>query len=589
MDMREMTLSKEVYDKKPGKFFTVFIFGLLCLVVTALAWAYLGHIDIVVRAHGIIRPNAQTVMVTNATGGEVRGVFFYEGQQVSRGDILYIVDTFHLENERLLMLGQLDLLSFNIATLELFRDSIETGENLINSFNYEHSARFDNFLISIDAIEHGANNHMTFLQEDMRGYRDSLSYARFELTTLRAFENSITQGEDMFGAINGGSNGRNREVLNTLHNQYLQYILEMEHLGFQVESTTETLYGYQLIRDSVSSQQNFFDYQPDHSTFIIYRRIYDEFVLQLGQHEESYKQAYEQYTTYKALYEAGLVPLVDLQNAVIRLDNVQVLSKEFTSGFLLEIEGHIRTAENRLVQLNNQIDLLRVGNLANISTQMLRLEDAINDMESGLSQAELQQGSLFTVDNQAGDAAMLRLDELNRTLGQISALEHEAVQLALNLTGIDAQIENAIVRAPADGEIMVHTELSEGGFVLGGVQVLSIVPTRGDMLTANIFVSNNDIGRISESMTVRFDIAAMPRRDFGDITGYVTRIAADIGGDPGAPGYFQVESEIEDKLYYSVQGEGAMLRVGMAFEARIVVERQRILFFLLDRLNLMVN
>ena len=82
-------------------------------------------------------------------------------------------------------------------------------------------------------------------------------------------------------------------------------------------------------------------------------------------------------------------------------------------------------------------------------------------------------------------------------------------------------------------------------------------------------------------------IAAMPRRDFGEITGTITRISTDVAAGDCMHGFFVVESEIEDRVYYDTRGQGVSLRVGMSFDARIIVERQRILFYLLDRLNLM--
>jgi len=88
---------------------------------------------------------------------------------------------------------------------------------------------------------------------------------------------------------------------------------------------------------------------------------------------------------------------------------------------------------------------------------------------------------------------------------------------------------------------------------------------------------------------VRYDIAALPRRGFGEITGTITRISTDISVEDGLVGFFIAESEIEDRTYYDTRGNGVDLRVGMGFEARIIVEQQRILFYLLDRLNLMFN
>ena len=135
MDMREMSLSKEVYDKKPGKFFAIFIYGLFVLLAVAFVWAYFGRIDVVVRSHGIMRPHTHTAMVLNAIPGEVTEVRFYEGMMVSAGDILYTIDTFQLENERRILHERMETLEFELRSFELSRDSINAGINLIGSFN----------------------------------------------------------------------------------------------------------------------------------------------------------------------------------------------------------------------------------------------------------------------------------------------------------------------------------------------------------------------------------------------------------------------------------------------------------------------
>ena len=610
MNMREITLSKEVYDRTPSKFFAFFIYGLLILLVTALVWAYFGRLDIVIRAHGIIRPHSQVAIVISPTGGEVLNVNFYEGQVVARGDVLYTIDTFHLENDRQILAEQLELLNFELTSLELFLESIEAGENLINSFNAEFSAQFDNFLINIGAIQHGASNRINALQSEEGGLEETLAHALFELEVLRLFENSITSGTDLFNSTQA-SVGRNRETQNTYRNQYLRYVVEMDSLNFQLEDTQTSLHGYRMIRNYIINNVTLFPEEAEPSKWAElisllpvataepmytfndipsrYQGILEEHLLQHEQLMENYTQATDNHRSISALYEAGLVPYVDLQTATNRLNSARTAITEFSASFLMTADNRILAAENNITQIENQIELLRITTLAGISNQMFVLEDAIVNMKHALEQTRLQQNALFFVDDEAGDVAVLRLGEISRLKGRISLMEQEIARLYLSLTGIDAQINDSIVRAPIDGEVAVNMELSEGGFIMSGIQVLTIIPTRGDKLNANLFISNNDIGQISEGLLVRYDIAALPRRDFGEITGIVTRISTDITTAEGAMGYFIVESDIADRVYYDTRGNVASLRVGMAFEARIIVDQQRILFYLLDRLNLLIS
>jgi len=590
MDMREMTLSKEVYARKPGRFFAMFIYGLLVLLATALAWAYWGRIDIVVRAQGMIRPHAQTALVINAVGGEVRGMYFYEGRRVATGDVLYIIDTFHLENEYRAVAERLEHLRFDLAGLELYRDSINAGVNLIGGFNEEMATRFDAFHMNMTALQHGSDNQWQTLAENERALEASIVQTQAELTVLRAFEASVLQGSNRFTTA-ATEDVHYRELRNAYRNQYQHFVAETQALRLQVTAAQASLAGSQLLRGSVAQGQSLFvedgvgsmDSNAAHGNRLYVAR-FNEYILAAEQLHAVHEQALAQVETYAALYAAGVVSRLTVETAETAATRAYHAIAELRNGYLITLDAAIRTEENRIAQLNNQIQSLRTGTLAGISGQILALEAEVTAMTQALAQLHLQQEGMFFVGYEAGDAATLRLGEMNRTLVQMTAIEQDIAQLELTVAGIAVQINDATVRAPIDGIVSVHSELTVGSFAPGGVQVLSVIPTRDALLNTHIFVNNNDIGRLSEGLIVRYDIAAMPRRDFGNILGTVTRISADIL--PEAGGFFIVEAEIEDRTFYDTRGDGMELRVGMAFEARIVVDRQRILFYLLDRLNL---
>jgi len=580
MDMRDMSLSKEVYDKKPNRFFTFFIYGLLVLITTALAWAYFGHLDIVVRAQGIIRPYGQTIEVFNITHGEVRKVLFYDGMQVVRGDKLYTLDTFQLENERSVLQEQLDAAKLEYASLQLYLESIEANKNLIGSFNYELSTRLDSFLVNLVAIDHNTVTHSGFLEEEARGLSLSLDYALFELQVLRVFEQSIIANQNLFGSA--PSAGKNREIFNMYRNQFQQHTLEIENLRLQLTTIQATIDGYSAVRYMAQGGQA-------DGVLMVYLNIFNDYMLQLNQLVTAYDQARDSHERSMALYEAGFVSSVEFRANETRLDTAKAAAQEHSAHFMTRIENEIRNAQNRHEAVQNQLDTLQASKRVSISNQRLALEAAIIDMNQGLTNAQLQQDALLFIDDKPGDVAMLRLSEITQTLAQLNMAEQEITRLSASIANIESQIEDSIVRALIDGEIVTHIEVAVGSVLMAGVHVMSVIPARGESLNAHVFISNHDIGNIEKGMTVRYDIPALPRRNFGEINGVITRISTDITMEEGMQGFFLVETEIEDRIYFDTQGNGIELRVGMGFETRIVVERQRILFYLLDRLNLMVS
>ena len=585
MDLREMSLSKEVYDKKPGKFFAAFIYGLFALLAIAFIWSYFGRIDVVVRAHGIVRPHTHTAMVLNAIPGEVTEVRFYEGMTVTPGDILFTLDTFQLENERQILHERMEALMFELRSFMLYRDSLDAGVNLIGDFNNELSVRFDNFLLNAESLEHGAANLSRQLEEDETAIISAINYAEFELSVLRAFANSVMQGRDMFGPIETSEQGRNHKVLHSNRSSFNHFRLEVESLSFQIANMESSLRGLQTILGSLNAGYSLFSSYD----LSIYRSMFDEHMRQSILFQDAQELEASEYKIYTALHELGVISYAELQAVRLRLDSINARLKEHGADFSIGIAQEIRSATYTSTRLRSEVEILRAGTLASIGSRSTQLEVNLAEMNAHLRQLGIQQDTVFIVDEQLGDAVIVRLSEMDRTLGHISSLENEINWLNLSIEGLDAQINDSTVRAPIAGEVNVHTELIVGSFIPGGVQILSVIPTRYDKLNANIFICNSDIGRISEGMIVRYEISALPRRDFGNIYGVVTRIAADILTEQWIQGYFLVESEVEDRVFYDIRGNAAKLRVGMGFEARIIVEEQRILFFLLDRLNLLIN
>ena len=98
---------------------------LILIIVSALAWSSLGHMDIVVNAKGKIIPSSYTKTIASVDVASVRAIHVNEGQQVKAGDSLIELDTSGPDAER-------DKASDNSKTeqLEMLR-----SEALINAID----------------------------------------------------------------------------------------------------------------------------------------------------------------------------------------------------------------------------------------------------------------------------------------------------------------------------------------------------------------------------------------------------------------------------------------------------------------------
>lgn len=99
-DINEMTDSKEIMESKPTSFINWFIYILLSAFIIFLIWAYFGIIDETVSVDGTIRPKEQILTIGMPLSGKIVEYNVEEAQEVKAGDILFIVDTTELSEEK---------------------------------------------------------------------------------------------------------------------------------------------------------------------------------------------------------------------------------------------------------------------------------------------------------------------------------------------------------------------------------------------------------------------------------------------------------------------------------------------------------
>jgi hemolysin D len=98
---------------------------LMLLVVVALLWSVLGHIDIVVNAAGKIIPSGHTKTMTSMDVAVVRALRVQEGQKVKAGDVLIVLDTSAPDAERDKAVGDSGAANLGVARSRALIAAIE--------------------------------------------------------------------------------------------------------------------------------------------------------------------------------------------------------------------------------------------------------------------------------------------------------------------------------------------------------------------------------------------------------------------------------------------------------------------------------
>ncbi|WP_257788397.1 HlyD family secretion protein [Clostridium saccharobutylicum] len=103
----------------------------------------------------------------------------------------------------------------------------------------------------------------------------------------------------------------------------------------------------------------------------------------------------------------------------------------------------------------------------------------------------------------------------------------------------------------------------------------------------SLYVSNKDIAGIKVDQKVKYHFEALPYKEYGELNGTITEIATDATVDPKTGiSYYLVQSEIENKPLFSYKGDEGEIKMGMACEAQVVTKKKKILYYLLEKINL---
>jgi len=110
---------------------------IILLIFLLLAWATIGELDIVARAEGKLIPQTRLKVVQPFEGGRIEQIMVQEGQQVSQGQTLLIMDTHLSQSDTQKITAEL-----NTARLQLRRIDAELSISPMTLHKTDHSMPF---------------------------------------------------------------------------------------------------------------------------------------------------------------------------------------------------------------------------------------------------------------------------------------------------------------------------------------------------------------------------------------------------------------------------------------------------------------
>lgn len=99
VDLADCTVFRQALQARPPRLIHGTALLLAVLLGTGFVWAAVTEANLVVRAQGIVRPVDMAQAVKTRFGGRVVKVYFRDGQQVRRDDVLLQLDTAKVDND----------------------------------------------------------------------------------------------------------------------------------------------------------------------------------------------------------------------------------------------------------------------------------------------------------------------------------------------------------------------------------------------------------------------------------------------------------------------------------------------------------
>jgi len=257
----------------------------------------------------------------------------------------------------------------------------------------------------------------------------------------------------------------------------------------------------------------------------------------LKTYKKSFERIMEQYNIFSKMFQNGLISKIDMLREKDSLEKSRIKIEEITT----DIETYKARQDEKLNSIKSQILLSRV--------EIERIQNEINDAKRNI------------------EVLTLKYDK--------------------NL-GFDPKSDKAqydVIRAPVDGIISFSEVRYEKDYLKPGTKVFSILPDNRP-LVAKIEIPNTGIGQIKLGQEVKIKYDAYPYQQFGVGDGILVQVAPNSTEKDPKKQEFIYESTVELKNTTIMKnGDNYPLFAGLTLTAEIVVDKKRILEFVLDFLK----
>jgi HlyD family secretion protein len=608
MDMSEMSDSSEVYESRPHPFLVMFIYLVVAMALLAIIWAWLFKMDIVVKAEGTVTTKENASVVTNLHSGTIESCSVSDGQEVSKGDVLYYIEDIELDKQMYSYEEQLienkERIEMMQAYLEWLTDNSTSLENFCNNPYYEeYNARKNIIELNLEKLELQYESELNTYGTKTEGNSGLIEYYESEVDKLLELSVGVKRRVNSFEEDETYYYAKLENYITQYNNIVKQYddtisILQRDMADAEIEisdADTEINNAENVIskaRDNINEANE---------------KINESKTIQDGKDALGLNSEIEAEENSETDVK-GETGLNDEERNESNIDNLDVSVYEETISLMQEKiveadtkketaqntkktqETLIKTKESAIetakIEKNSALSSLETETVAGIESTILTYQQ--NILNLSVSQAENQTTmNNTTVNGINSDSDNLIQTEIQSVSAEITTYKLKKQEIETLLSTSEINKQQTIVTAPISGIINLAGDITEGDYITAGTQVMTIIPHDGEQYVVKSYVDNQDIAQIKEGMDVKYEVAAYPSSEYGIISGQVEFVSADLkANSENGSAYYIIESNIDDLDLYNKDGDKVELKVGMYCETKIIVDQKSVMRVLLEKINL---
>lgn len=591
IDMKDLSDSVELYESRPNPAIIGFIYVLLALLASAVIWMTVSKMEVVIKSNGMFRGENKAVEVGCEFTGKVAECNVRDGQLVQKGDMLFSLESIGADDSMEYYQEELENVKDRLEILTAYAKYLDGDEDALdgcagNQYALEISNRKDLLLANVDAAKPNDSSQTKTYQDNIKVMRE----------TLKGYEEKKTKLEAVIEAIKKQSNpfGEEDAYYASILSSYLSgYVLTASQYDAKLVECSQAITDYDKLLEELEKKRK--DEEERISASVAKAETGTR--LLAGQGKGS-SEGTEEATAKDGMSGDEVDATQNHAEANDTATAKAVEANTVDDTLLKQLNGQIEEANRQKADVTLKINAIVLEKEKALSTmelqQIASIEQQIETISGNIQSV---QASIATTENQIkalddpkeeGIKERYFLTEKGNVQAEI--LTYQAKQKELeNATRQRSLLnEKSVVTADATGYFYLGSEVRIGSYLQAGSRIGSIYPEEETEYHADVYVSNADVGKIHEGQEVKFEIAAYPSSEFGYFTGRVKSIAKDISVDQGSGNaYYLVEVECDATTLRNKDGKTASLMNGLACQAKIVTGEEKVLWYLLRKIDLL--